>query len=291
MNTAKKRDSFHLDEWWDRVGPLVVPDKWGNRALGAIIGPRDACSLVRLRQLVREHISFGHAVPADVFLLGTGEAPSREWTKIGGLPFWPRDRPWPHGDTQKPLPFLAQFNFRDSLDIVGQLPGDLLVLFGDKDHPATIVAKWQSSSYNGCLIGRDDMPIEPVTARFYGTRWRTESYPDATWPADLILEDGSRVLEPWLVCEILGMQIGPSPLLPPGKGRPWKTERIICSMCAIFPQPDVPWQFTNRAEPLTEQEAAQLSLDLSEYKDADGFAVVCVVIATSGEPEVLALEM
>ncbi len=290
MNGAEERESFQLGPWWDRVGSLG-PDKWGNRALGAIIGPRDACMLVRLRQLIRKHVCFGRPVPSDVFLLGIGEPPSRDWTKIGGLPFWPYDRPWPHGDTQEPLPFLAQFDFRDSLDIVGKLPAELLLLFGDKDHPETIVAKWQSSRCETRLIDRDQMPIEPVTPCFYGTRWRTESYPDASWPDELILEDGSRALTPWLVCEILGMQIGSAPFVPPQGLEARETKRIICSLCAIFPQPSVPWQFANRAEPLTEQEATQLSLDLTEYKDPDGFAVVCVVVAPSGEPEVLAMQM
>lgn len=289
MNTAQKRDTFRVNHWWHRVGRLVP--KEGYWAFGAIIGPCDACRLAYVRQLVRQQVSFGRPVPTDVFLLGIGEPPSRGWTKIGGLPFWPHNRPWPHGQTRKPLPFLAQFDFRDSLDIVGHLPGDLLLLFGEKDHPSRIVAKWQSANCKDALIDHGEMPIEPITPCFYGTRWRTENYPDATWPYDLILEDGSRVTPSYFVDEILGMQISRSPFLPAGKGRPWKTERIICSMSAIFPQPDIAWQFTNRAAPLTEQEAAELSFELSEYKGGDAFGMICVVVADSGEPEVLAMEL
>lgn len=279
---------FHIDQWQNRIG-RSAPSKWGNRALGTIIGPRDACMLVELRRMVRGYMTFGDPVPTDFFLLGIGEPPSRDRTKIGGLPFWPRSRPWPHSAAHVPLPFLAQFNFRGSRDIVGELPADILLLFGHKNEPSEIVAVWQSSKCREPLVGPDDMPITPVTPCLYGTRWRTESYLDGRWPDDLILEDGSRVLEPWLLCEPLGLKIGASYFLISRDEQLSTGERIVCSMCALPPQPGVPWQFTNRAEPLTESEAEQLTFELTGHPP-DGFAVVSVAITPTGEPHVMSLE-
>lgn len=292
MSSARGGESFRLEAWWDRVGAFA-PDQWGNRALGAIIGPRDACHLVHLRKLAAAYIDFGPPKPSDVFILGIGEPPYRDWTKIGGLPFWPRGRAWPHSDRDLPLPFLAQFDFRDSKDIVGDLPADILLLFGDKRSPSKVVAKWQSSKYSGPLVQPEDMPIAPTSPCFYGVRWRTESFPHARLPKELILEDGSRVLEPWTVCEVVGMQIGPAPYLPPQDQDVRETHRIMCSLCAFYPQPEIPWQFINRPEPLNEREAQDLMFELTEFEGYHymrGRAVVCVVMGSSGELEVIASE-
>ncbi|MBE9102547.1 DUF1963 domain-containing protein [Vacuolonema iberomarrocanum] len=71
--------------------------------------------------------------PIDIFVWGYGEPDKREVTKIGGLPYYPSSRPWPRTENNKPFEFFAQFCFKDSLDICGSLPGDILVIFENPD--------------------------------------------------------------------------------------------------------------------------------------------------------------
>ncbi len=117
--------SFDPREWQDHVG-LFLPNHYGAWYTRDVIGPRDACWVLRAREMVREYVSFGSPVPADVFVLALGDAPSRDCTKIGGLPLWPHGHEGPRSMTGQPLPFLAQFCFRESLDIVDSLPEDML---------------------------------------------------------------------------------------------------------------------------------------------------------------------
>lgn len=278
--------SFEPNEWWERIGPLH-PDEYGNWTTRDVLGPRNACWVVRTREMVHDYVSFEAAAPADLFLLAVGEAPSRGCTKIGGLPFWPRGRTWPRSRDDRPLPFLAQFCFHESQDIVGSLPEEMLLLFGDEDDPSSLVAEWQSLTCRTRLLDYDQMPVKPVGPSFYGTRWRTENYPDAKCDDPIVLADGTSVSDVRLVCQLLGMQIGSHPYFPEWAERPHGMERVICSMCSVFPIPGLPWPFMNRSAPLTTREAEEFAIDLSEIKDADGFGVVCVVLTDSGEPVVL----
>jgi hypothetical protein len=285
MSTEKRHAVFQPHEWSDRIG-VLLPDEHGSWSMRDVIGPRDACLAIHIRETVREHVSFGPAVPADVFLLAVGEAPTRDCTKIGGLPYWPCNRVWPQSRAGEPLPFLAQFCLHDSLDIVGSVPEDMLLLFGDKNNPSTIVAKWQSLSCGSKLLTRKEMPVKPVTPCFYGTRWRTENYPNATYSDPVRLPDGNTVSELWFVCQLLGMQIGTHPYFPKWDTPPIITERVVCSLSAVFPIPNLDWPFMNRALPLTAEEVDDFTFDLLEFTNADGFSVLSVAVAASGEPRV-----
>ena len=46
----------------------------------------------------------GRELPTDVFVWGQGEPKDRTLTKVGGLPYWPAETPWPERNG-KPLPF------------------------------------------------------------------------------------------------------------------------------------------------------------------------------------------
>lgn len=286
MNTENGLQSFEPHEWRDRVGVLAA-DQFGQWGMQDVIGPRDACWLLRVREVARDHIAFGPASPTDVFLQAVGEAPRRDCTKIGGLPFWPHDRDWPESETGQPLPFLAQFCFRESIDIVGDVPEKLLLLFGDRDDPSNIVGEWQSPTCRTRLIERHEMPCEPSKRCFYGVRWRTDNYPNADYDDSITLVDGTTIDDPWFVCRIVGMQIGRHPCFPAWNGRPRETERVICSLSAFFPLAGLPCQFVNWTRPLTERESEDHAFDLSEIKDGDEFGIVCVVVEVSGELSLL----
>lgn len=81
------------------------------------------------------------------------------------------------------LRFLAQFNFADSHDLVGPLPGDVLLLFGDYDHPFIKHYEWHPLGLTD-LINPTDVPTTGYSIRnddfacCYGQIYRTRDYPD-----------------------------------------------------------------------------------------------------------------
>ncbi len=103
-------------------------DKWW--AVTTIIGPYDACNLVTIREKVVPFIEGYTETPTDIFVMSVAEPDDRSRTKIGGLPYLPKDSSWPVS-CGKPLPFFAQVNFQQSHDIIGDTPEELLLLFGN----------------------------------------------------------------------------------------------------------------------------------------------------------------
>jgi hypothetical protein len=94
-----------------------------------VCGPEHAAVNEQIRRAVFGVTEPEDADPTDIFVWGSGEPSRRDVTKIAGLPYWPSDRPWPASESGVPMIFLAQFNFGDSLDIVDDLPGQLLLIF------------------------------------------------------------------------------------------------------------------------------------------------------------------
>jgi Domain of unknown function (DUF1963) len=92
-----------------------------------VTSPYDLFAVETLRD--RLDLRKGQALPTDVFVFGKGEAPRRDGTKVSGLPYWPVGRAWPNDSEGVPYRFLAQFNFADSHDLVGDLPGEVLLVF------------------------------------------------------------------------------------------------------------------------------------------------------------------
>ena len=81
-------------------------------------------SLYRLPNDVQED---GEQCDAVWFV--SGEPIDRYVTKIGGLPYRPARLAWPTAADGTPLAFLAQICFSASWDSVGNLPGDVLLVF------------------------------------------------------------------------------------------------------------------------------------------------------------------
>lgn len=277
-------ERFDPSSWLSRVGPLE-PRPSGCWYTGEIIGPRDAWSVIKLRELIRPHYVFGPKVPVDLFLLSAGEAPRRECTKIGGLPFWPKGRRWPTTAGGDPLPFLAQFCFLDSLDIVGPTPEDMLLLFGDKDNPQTIVAEWQTTKCDSSLIDEGDAPVASPAPAMWGTPWRTHHLIVPVEQSDVNqvwLSDGTLAYDIHNICELNGMQISPFPTFP----RCWHPLRshskALCSLFGVYPKAGEKWPFLNRANPLSDAEAMELTFDMTHIKD-EGVGVVAVVIDHAGQ--------
>jgi hypothetical protein len=198
-----------------------------------IASPYDLFAVETLRDLHR--LRTGRTVPTDVFVFGKGEAPRRDCTKVGGVPYWPADRPWPRTPEGEPYLFLAQFNFADSRDLVTGLPGEvLLLLVADplawQWEPEQMSFEWlpiglpTCSAFDEALICEKDSP-------FFGVIHRTADYPDA------------RHLQ-----ILAGTKIGGLPAFVQN-GEDTGGE-FLCQLGSIQAAPDVPYPWVNVAESL-----------------------------------------
>jgi hypothetical protein len=116
---------FALVDWMWRfdVGSYALDDAVFSDSPVSIV------SLEHWRRRAAELAELGPGVPTRRFLFGAGEPPERHYTKVGGLPYRPAGLQWPTDVTGRPMSFLAQINFQGTEDIVGQLPGTVLLIF------------------------------------------------------------------------------------------------------------------------------------------------------------------
>jgi hypothetical protein len=151
---------FQVKEWLER---FPLQERHGRYHAEIITSSWDVCQNERLRRELHDEYDWGTAVPVDIFIMADGEAPDRHVTKIGGLPFRPADSKWPTRCDGEPLVFLAQFNFSDSKDLTGELPGDVLLIFTDHAHSLKqFHFEWQRLGLSG-LIEAHAIPKPPTT--------------------------------------------------------------------------------------------------------------------------------
>lgn len=191
----------------------------------------------------------GAAVPTDVFVWGQGEPKDRTLTKVGGLPYWPAETPWPERDG-KPMQFLVQFNFKDSADLVGDLPGDILLVFTDEGF------SWLSGNREGLQlewirIGTKRLTVERLLPKpkqpffkGYGIIHRANDYPEAGGGAVGGLGGGSERELPVLH----GTKIGGIPAA--GRRVASKGVRFLAQLSSIQAASGVDYPWVNRPRPL-----------------------------------------
>jgi hypothetical protein len=238
---------FDLAEWLPRF-PLEE-----TLSGCAITSPCEICNIERLRRGLRDQYEWGEGVPVDVFVMSDGEPEDRFATKIGGLPYRSRKLEWPSASTGRPLSLIAQFNFVDSLDIVGELPGDLLLVFGDNpDGPIEpLHMEWQTIGVKD-LVRPSDIPSDCARiAPCFGNRCRMLSYPDAQRTTDSKYPrcHGKDVLSEYWILQLQATQIGRAPYFIQGRddspfGQP------LCTISSVQPDLHGPYPFVNRQEPL-----------------------------------------
>jgi|SRR5215467_158836 len=128
----------------------------------------------------------GTRIPTDVFVWQPGEPPNPAMTKVGGIPYRPRSSAWPRDHAGKPIRFIGQFCFADSQDIMGDLPSDVLLIFGDDDallsEPERLVFEWSSLEIPERILEVPSMPAGEVLTPYHGVIHRTEDWPDAMFP-------------------------------------------------------------------------------------------------------------
>jgi hypothetical protein len=264
------------------------PDKNGNWTARRIVGPSDALLATRIRELTSEYLRWGKAEPMDLFLLSLSEPPTRKVTQIGGVPYRDRSRPWPRTPDGEPIPFLAQFDFSESRDIVGDVPADMLLIFGRPEQGAGLTFEWQGEVFPPTLIRQEELPVVSSSRQiFYGTRWRTNNYPDwepldeDSW-SDLELPDGSTVHDLFFAIGLLGVAIGPSPFLPATSNLRNSQEKILCSLPTIIPTSNVRFPFLGHPNPIHQENIGLFKFDITAILDDDSFGLLYITESADG---------
>lgn len=144
------------------------------------------------------------------------------------------------------LRFMAQFNFSDSKDIVGELPGDVLLLFGREPSESRYIDyyEWHSLGLTN-LVEPQDVPTEGYCDSSeqvvcYGERYRTCDYPDVN-----DLEN----TEEWTFCRspfrLKTTRIGGVPYRPQDNADPNMPGKLLCVLDGFQVLSRHPWPMLN----------------------------------------------
>jgi hypothetical protein len=143
---------------------------------------------------------------------------------------------------------------------------------------------WQSVDESVELISPDKIPVSQDLPHFHATAWRTVNYPrwepekEDGW-SEIELPDGTSLLQPTLVLELLGIQIGNSPFVPPGVSF---EGTIICSASTFRPTPSKTFPFLNQEQSLTNAEADETEFVLSRNAHGEMFGILYFVQHSDG---------
>ncbi len=267
-----------IDRWTTMFPLAEVPHRYQRGT--TVIGPADLALIEQLRRRAASIHDLGRSTATDVFVFAEGEPARRDVTKVAGQPYRPSGKPWPASRDGVPMTFLAQFRFTESQDLVGKLPGDVLLIFV-QDEEALFDPEVEACLFEWYPLGIKDLATEreqPKTSWelpiCYGVRYRTVDYVDdyaaeriaVTLPdeitADITHKDSDR---PHVInylagslAQIEGIKIGGAPfwvepsgdMLPdvdiPGK--------FLCSLSGIVPSPSGRYPWVNHPEPQSDRE-------------------------------------
>lgn len=225
----------------------------------------------RLREMAGVAKYRHQAVPTDIFIFAQGEPSRREVTKIGGLPYRPANLPWLTLPSGKPMTFVAQFCFADSRDILGSLPGDVLLIFAENDEYG-IAYNWLTEDemqrqlvFEWVSFG--DFPL--VTAEMiprsewrpfpcFGAIHRTYDYPTFD---DLAHPDIAEYIPGINSATKIGgcpSWIHHEEILP---------GQFLCELNSTMPEQLLPYPFLNQSEPLVNHWVGKRSRESQEFDD------------------------
>jgi hypothetical protein len=211
-----------------------------------VTGPADFASWELLRQELG--LTSESAVDCDVFLWALGEPPRPDMTKVGGDPFRKAGTPWPELEGS-PATFVAQINFSDSLDLIGGLPGDLLLVFMRDEfaleEPHAYHFEWVKSGEGSAC--RAPAPSAWSFVQVHGVRCRSYDDPtmyDRSYELTESVNDSA-----WVLPVLQGTKIGGTPYdaqtiypeTPSGT-------RFIAQLMSVQSTPDTPWPWANQQE-------------------------------------------
>lgn len=128
-------EQFDLELWKSRfpLQKLIDADKfgrWKNTRADYVTAPGELALELQIRDAVQADRGPFSKIPTDAFVFGEGEPTKPFLTKIGGNPYLPQILDWPTTSKGEPMSFVGQLCFLDSLELVGKIPGDILLIFG-----------------------------------------------------------------------------------------------------------------------------------------------------------------
>ncbi len=234
--------------------PEIEDDVWNITSASDLLGWE------KLRK--QYNIRDSKEVACDIFLWGTGSSPNPRLTRIGGVPWLPKNHQWPDIDGVTPV-FLCQFNFQDSKDLIGQrvaekLPGDILLVFVADEYSATSCEVGQMrfiwvSADEEEVIDESDVPAPTNPFKFveaWGARYRTRDIPTKWDQAYELPEDvgGGRL---WSLPVLWGTKIGGVPYDSQENHR--KSPRdFLCQLVSVQVSQNTIWPWVDRKKPITE---------------------------------------
>jgi hypothetical protein len=246
---------FNIDEWLPK---FPLKPKNDSFYCGVITSPCQICEIEQLRREVSDRFDWGPAVPMDVFVMGEGEPQDRHVTKVGGVPYRPSNLAWPTESDGSPLTFLAQFDFTDSTDITGKLPGEVLLVFtsdnGSEGPVESLYYEWHPLGMTDLISPSD---VSEPKWRFdacYGYRYRTASYPKArrmpkSKEAGELKYRGAWIISHFWLLQYQAVQIGQAPYFIQ-QGDCDLPGRMLCTISCIYPDSNKPFPWVNHPEPL-----------------------------------------
>lgn len=179
---SRKHPVFDLRQW---EGEFPLGEK--PSPSHQIDSPGELATREQALRLARTRGELGNAIPTDVFVWADWCPDAKPWlTRIGGIPWREKGKPWPLDDNGIPLVFLAQICFVDSADILPcKLPGDVALIFGSNHRGSISLVDGASLEWStidlakpedgmgGSLPWNGELPYE-----YHGVLHRTMQYPD-----------------------------------------------------------------------------------------------------------------
>jgi hypothetical protein len=279
-----KTYSFNLTEWNKTLSDVELREE--EFLERTIASPIDIVAIERIRgRAFPESLA---KAPADAFVFSLGEPRRRAVTKVGGLPYRPRAKPWPRGPGNDPMTFLAQFRFLESRDILPELPDDVLVVFVRDDNmydsEGYFHFEWYPLGLRNLVRPADVPPRQWQAAACWGHRHRTVDYLDLDQGFECLADIYSEVkylAQTGRISRLSGLKIGGLPSwenLDDPNTEHFATRQLLCSAGGLIPWPFTPFPWVNDPKPRTD-------LHTEEWLYAyDGFGMY-FFLTPSGEVE------
>jgi hypothetical protein len=241
-------DTFDLAHW-SSVFPIESLEADYNVRVDGyrVTSPVHLAVIEQIRTLYQDKLMRREKAPTRVFIFGKGEGTHRHNTKIGGLPYRPRTRPWPTSREGLPLTFVAQFCFASVPFELPQLPGDVLLVFGREELP--IYGDAAAFFYEWFPLGLDDLATSDEVPRtdwyvkpFFAVAHNSWDYTEK-WTGALF----QNFQCPWRIVRFEATKIGGEPTYARGLRR--LPGHYLCTIGTLSYAGNCPFPWINQEEP------------------------------------------